>query len=123
MCIIDTETGIIRICRGDDICIPLFIDCGNDDYSSRYTLGDNDTIFFALMQPNQRFECAILLKTFTKDSQKTEDGDILIKIDSKDTENLFGGKYYYMIKLQTHDEGGNKTICTLVPNREFYIEG
>ena len=64
-----------------------------------------------------------MLKTFTKDSQKTEDGDILIKIDSKDTENLFGGKYYYMIKLQSYDENDNQIITTLVPNREFYIEG
>ena len=38
MCIIDTETGIIRICRGDDVCLPFFIDCGNDQYSSRYII-------------------------------------------------------------------------------------
>lgn len=123
MCIIDTETGIIRICRGDDVCLPLFIDCGNDQYSSRYIIQDNDTIFFALMQPNQRFECATLLKTFTKDSPQTEDGDLIIKINSEDTENLFGGRYYYMIKMQSYDENGNQFITTLVPNREFYIEG
>jgi len=64
-----------------------------------------------------------LLKTFTKDSPQTEDGDLIIKINSEDTENLFGGRYYYMIKMQSYDENGNQFITTLVPNREFYIEG
>lgn len=123
MCIIDTETGIIRMCRGDDMNLPLFIDCGGDDYSSRYVVQDGDTVFFALMQPNQRFECATLIKTFDSTSPKTEDGDIIINITSEDTENLFGGRYYYMIKMQSQDGNGNQFVTTLVPNREFYIEG
>ena len=75
------------------------------------------------MEPNHTFECGVVRKEFDSQSEKSENGDLLIKLSSEDTENLFGYKYYYMIKMRSFDEQGNQVITTLVPCREFYIEG
>jgi hypothetical protein len=60
------STKIIEIVRGDSFEYPLFINMGTEMYPERYLLKDEDIVYFAVMEPNQRFENAILKKTFKK---------------------------------------------------------
>jgi len=48
----------------------------------------------------------------------TEDGDLLIKIRPEDTEYLFPGTYYYMVKLLREEE---QEVRTIVPATLFVI--
>ena len=85
--------------RGDTLIIPEL-----------YTLLEGDEIYFALLEPNQCWEEAILKKKYT-----TPDFDI--KLDPKDTMCLIPGLYYYQIKLR-NKEGEVYTLC---PRSKLYI--
>ena len=83
---------------------------------------NTDVVYFALMEPNQTFEQAILKKVFTTESPKTEDGNIIIHLKSTDTQNLLPGIYSYTIKLTTVNIETDETIVTtLVPQRKFCL--
>ena len=75
------------------------------------------------MEPNQPFELAIVKKEYNSESSKTEEGDLIISIDEKDTEFLSPGLYYYSLKMKTIDENDNTkyTVNTIVPNTKLYI--
>ena len=81
--------GIVRLSRGDTANITLFINQGTKIEPIRYHLKDNDILYFAICEPNQLFEDAIVKKVFTTDdSTFTDDGDLVIKINTIDTEYL-----------------------------------
>ena len=114
-----SPTKIIEITRGDSFLYPLFINIGTEMYPERYLLKDDDVVYFAVMEPNQRFEDAILKKVYTAADEETADGDVLIKLDSMDTQYLLPGKYYYTIKVKFSDS--KLPIQTIIDNREFWI--
>ena len=120
-----SNEGIISVNRGDSFETPLFINQGTEIAPIRYELTENDELYFAVMEPNQRFESAIIRKVYTVDSDKTEEGDILIKFSPTDTEYLLPGKYYYTVKLRTHtgegEEENDYTVQTIIPQKEFYV--
>jgi len=112
-----SDNNIITLSRGDSFTVPLFINRGTVLEEVRYNLKTGDKVFFALLEPNQKFEDAILKKVYTKDSEQTSEGDILISVSSTDTENLVEGLYYYTIKLKRK----NGDVHTVVPQRQFNI--
>ena len=117
-----SNNGIIQLTRGDSLKLPLFINANTDSDPIRYTLKSSDTIYFALLEPNQRFEDAILKKVFTYNSPKTEFNDIWITLKPSDTEELLPGKYYYTLKLKSIDNDSNEEfIRTIIPEKEFWI--
>ena len=118
-----SKEGNIQLIRGDTLSLVLFINQGNELVPSRYILGDNDEVYFALMEPNQLFENAILKKVFTKEtSEFTEDGDLIITLDPSDTENLLEGQYIYTIKLRTTNLDTNREeVRTVVTEHQFSI--
>lgn len=118
-----SKEGNIQLIRGDTLSLALFINQGNELVPSRYLLGDNDTVYFALMEQNQLFENAILKKVFTKEtSEFTEDGDLIITLDPSDTESLLEGQYIYTIKLRTTNLDTNREeVRTVVPEHQFSI--
>ncbi len=118
-----SKEGNIQLVRGDTLSLALFINQGNELVPSRYLLGDNDTVYFALMEQNQLFENAILKKVFTKEtSEFTEDGDLIITLDPSDTENLLEGQYIYTIKLRTTNLDTNREeVKTVVTEHQFSI--
>ena len=79
-------------------------------------IGENDIIFFGLMDPHQHFEHAIIKKEFTKEAFN-EDGEFILILDSEDTLDLVPGTYYYSIKWLS-SEG---KITTLIPKTKFII--
>lgn len=114
-----SSTKIIEITRGDSFQYPLFINIGTEMYPERYLLKDGDAVYFAVMEPNQRFEDAILKKVYTYEDEKDEQGDLIIKFDSMDTQYLHPGKYYYTIKVKFSDF--ELPVQTIIDNREFWI--
>lgn len=112
-------TKIIEIVRGDSFEYPLFINMGTEICPERYLLKDEDIVYFAVMEPNQRFENAILKKTFTALDDETPEGDLLIRLNSSDTEYLLPGKYYYTIKIKLSDS--TLPIQTIIGNKEFWV--
>ena len=115
--------GIITMNRGDTFSMPLVINTGTKFAPNYYTITSKDTIYFAIEEYNQPFEHAIVRKVFTTEDLK--DGDVLIKLTSKDTQFLLPGEYYYEIKLRHVENEGEENeeeyIDTIVPKRKFVI--
>lgn len=116
-----SELGIIKMNRGDSFSSVLTINCGSDICPQRYTLKSNDTLYFAVMECNQRFEDAIIKKVYTKNDETTEDGDTIITLSPSDTEFLLPDKYFYTIKLKTDLGEGKYDVQTIIPEKEFFI--
>ena len=114
-----SSTKIIEITRGDSFMYPLFINVGTEMCPDRYLLKDGDTVYFAVMEPNQKFEDAILKKVYTATDEETPDGDLIIKLNSEDTQHLHSGKYYYTVKVRFSDS--ELPVQTIIENREFWI--
>lgn len=88
----------------------------------------NEVIYFALLYPNQAFEDAILIKGYTTEDQDATNGDILVKLSSKETRNLAPGTYYYTVKYQrggtletVGDLDDPDEVKTLVDRAKFII--
>ena len=94
-----TNKNIINIIRGDTFERPLFLNKGTELNPLRYELKTGDELYFAVQEPNQPFECAIVKKVYTKDDLNIN-GDIVLKLESKDTERLNPGNYFYTVKLK-----------------------
>ncbi len=121
--------NIIKINRGDSyefrVCIP-----DSKDSTKNFILTDEDVVYFALLFPHQRFEEAILIKGYDHTDQIVENGintgEILVKIEPKDTKRLIPGIYYYTVKLQrggTFDGDGEdaEEIRTIIERTKFII--
>lgn len=96
--------------RGDTYTIEATIYCGNNLTKQLYTLMDGDELYFAILEPNQCWENAIIKKKYTT-------ADFKISLDPKDTMCLIPGLYYYQIKLR--NKGGE--VCTLCNRSNLYI--
>jgi hypothetical protein len=99
-----------------------------------YELKPDDVLYFALLNPHDRFEDAIILRGYTYDDAKiinTAKGPIhvfKIILEREDTINLEPGVYYYTIKLQKgvkqaqfglNEEAANLT--TVIGRTKFII--
>lgn len=121
-----SNEGNITLNRGDSFQTPIFINKGTEINPNRYELTEYDTLYFAVMEPNQRFEDALIKKVYDKDSEKSEKGDILIKFDPIDTEYVLPGEYRYTVKLRTVTpteipELDIEEVQTVVPEKIFFI--
>lgn len=117
------NNNIITLCRADTVEFSLFINAGTEIEPTRYELTEYDTVYFAIMKPNQPFELAVVKKEYNYESPKTEEGDLIISLDEKDTEFLSPGLYYYSIKMKTVDKNNPEKydVTTIVPNTKFQI--
>lgn len=121
-----TKNRVLTFKRGDTCSFPLFINAGTQLNPFRFDLRDYPTayILFAVMEPNQDFDKAILKKTYTYKDVNTN-GDVVIKFTPKDTAFLAPGKYYYEIKLYVPaaDKKSEAVVHTVTPRRELFIDG
>jgi hypothetical protein len=123
--------NIIKINRGDSyeftIRIPEKV-----DNNKNYLLTSSDALYFALLYPHQKFEDAIFIKGYDHtdsiriDGENT--GEILIKIEPKDTKFLEPGIYYYTVKLQRggslitiNDNDEPEEVRTIIERTKFII--
>jgi hypothetical protein len=123
--------NIIKINRGDSYEFKVNVQ-DKEDCTKNYILTGNDAIYFALLYPHQRFEDAILIKGYDHTDQIIDSGvntgEILIKIEPKDTKRLSPGIYYYTVKLQ---QGGTlgviddcddaEEVRTIIERTKFII--
>lgn len=118
-----SDNGIVTVTGGDDFILPVFINANNLWQPLKYELCPFTYLFFAIMEPNQPFDCGIVRKKFVPED--FPDGKILIPVSHSDTENLLPGTYTYEIKIMviSTDELGNKKeyISTIVPKRKLFI--
>jgi hypothetical protein len=115
------SNGTVVISRGDSADIPLFINQGTKVCPIRYVLSNNDRLYLGIMEPNQKFEDALIRKVYTR-SNLNDFGDVVVKIYPEDTVNLIPGKYFYEAKLSYVDNSGENIINTIITKTEFYIE-
>ena len=118
---IDSNSTIIRINRGDSFEKPLFINNGDCLNPIRHIVEADEKVYFGVREPNKYWEQSILKQIYTSESDKTEDGDIIIKINPNETEYLIPGMYYYEIKLVKYENDEVKQVRTVVPLTLFYI--
>lgn len=117
----------ITMTRGDTYKIPLYIFTSNSELKHyAFFPNVNDKIFFAIMEPNQKFEDAIIKKVYYYQDVDKETGKIDIKMESTDTQYLTPGTYYYSVKLlrkspweKTDDTQG--TVETVVDKTKFVL--
>lgn len=110
---------IVSITRGDSAEAPLVINKGTKACPMRYVLDEDDTIYFAIEEPNKPFEFAIVKKVLTKDNLN-DHGDVVVKFNPEDTMCLIPGKYFYEAKLRTLKDN-KEEVNTIIPKTEFYI--
>ena len=106
-----SRNGIITISRGDNFTLNVFVNIGTNLMPIQYMLRGEDKLYFALMEPNQPFEHALVRKVFTSEDLD-EDNNVDMNFSCEDTEFLLPGNYYYMIKLYRAEEDLVDTIIT-----------
>ena len=114
--------GIITVNRGDSFRLPLMLNYGTNLEPLKYQMSRESFVYFAVMEPNQPFENALIRKKFTHEDVD-EDGNIVIKFRPQDTQCVLPGKYYYQIKLQrfNSDDPEDYEVDTVVDKTLFYI--
>ena len=116
--------GIITVNRGDSFKFPLTINFGSNLQPDTYGLKEHDKVYFAVMEPNQPFETALIKKKYRiYDMERDEDNQLLIKFTPQDTQCVLPGKYYYQVKVQSvnPDDVTDYTVDTVIDKTLFYI--
>lgn len=120
---IEPENKIITLTRGDTLVFPIKINVNTKLCPKYRSLQPGETIYFAVMEPGQAFENAVLKKVLTSDGDIDTDGNSLVRINPEDTEKLLVGKYYYTAKLRSVDGFGYEIVKTLIPSTLFFLTG
>jgi len=124
-----SNNQIVTMNRGDTANMYIYINIGTEMAPVWYPLQQFDKVIFALMEPNQDFEDAILKRVYTKDDMiyDPEKGYtipyVILHLASGDTENLLAGVYYYSIKLLRYagEEEEEYVVDTMVPRKKFIL--
>lgn len=114
-----SNNGTITITKGDTFDLELLINCGTILEPKRYKLNQSDKIYFALEEPNQEYEQAIIKKELSINNLNSLD-NIVIHFTDAETANLISGTYYYEVKLHLHTDKGIE-INTIVPKTKFIV--
>lgn len=112
-----SKNGLITLNRGDVFSLNVLVNAGTVIEPAIYKMQEGDKLYFALMEPHQPFEFALIRKVFTKDDQD-EEGNVLMNFKSEDTEYLIPGRYYYMVKLFRTD---GELVDTIISKTLFTI--
>lgn len=114
--------GIITVNRGDSFTLPMQLNYGTNLEPMTYTVTGKSIVYFAVMEPNQPFECALIRKKYTAEDVD-QNGNIIIKFRPQDTQCVLPGKYYYQVKLQrfNSDDPEDYEVDTVVDKTLFYI--
>lgn len=116
--------NIVKMVSGDNFTANLYLNSGTLLTPVRYTLTENDKLYFGIMEPNYEFADSIVKKVFTDLSPVTTAGDIIISLDPGDTSLLLPGTYYYVIKAVTStvvDTVVTEEINTVIKKTLFTI--
>ena len=81
------NNGIITITRGDTFTTSIFINLGTELDPKQGVLQEGDLVCFALCEPNQPFEHAILKKVMTN-KDLDENNNVILEFKHNDTQFL-----------------------------------
>ena len=114
--------GIITVNRGDSFTAVMSLNAGNELNPIEYEMTPDSFVYFAVMEPNQPFEDAILKKKLDIDDMN-DTGDIVIHFKPQDTQCLLPGRYYYQVKLQVcdPDDYSKYEVHTIIDKTQFFI--
>lgn len=114
--------GIITVNRGDSFSLPMVLNYGTTLEPMHYKMSQKSIVYFAVMEPNQPFETALIKKKYTIDDVD-ENGNIVIKFKPQDTQCVLPGKYYYQVKLQrfNSDDPEDYEVDTVVDKTQFFV--
>lgn len=98
--------------RGDSLSLFFDLRDGDSITFDPYPIGPDDEFYFAILEPNQIWENAIVKKKIQSKDLK----QLQVNIEPKDTMCLIPGLYYYQIKLRN-----NKDVYTLMNRTPFWI--
>lgn len=114
--------GVITVNRGDSFSLPMMLNYGTTLEPLKYQLSHKSIVYFAVMEPNQPFETALIRKKYTSDDVD-KDGNVVIRFRPQDTQCILPGKYYYQVKLQrfNSDNPEDYEVDTVVDKTLFYI--
>ena len=104
-----------RIFRGDSKTLTYTIYSEDNFCKNLYELVEGDELYFALLEPNQCWEEAILKKELTVTPGSS---NIEVQFKPNDTMCLMPGLYYYQIKLRL----SNGEVHTLNPRTSLWIQ-
>lgn len=116
--------GIITVNRGDSFTIPLVLNAGTAIEPVQYDASQTSYLYFAVMEPNQPFETALIKKKYhIPTMERGNEGQLLIKFRPQDTQCVLPGKYYYQVKVQTvnPDDVTDYTVDTVIDKTLFFI--
>lgn len=112
---IDQTSGIVTMNRGDNVSFTIHINQGESIDPFQYKLKSQDNLYFAIEEPNQPFEQAIVKKVINTDNNLVDiDGNITFNLESKDTQCLMPGLYYYEIKAKLFKENEFRNNVILI---------
>ena len=111
------KNNVITMNRGDSLVKPISIYVGKFPSHEKLTIDSDDIIYFAVMEPNQHFECAVVKQEYSIEDFD-DNGDLVLNLDPFQTIGLKSGKYYYEIKLL---KASDSSIHTLIPKTAFNI--
>ena len=136
-----SQNGIISMSKGDSWKTSIFINIGTALEPAPYNLDEGDHVYFGVMEPNQPFKDALVCKKLGAADRTPKDGDdgdadgdgfrdgyVDLYFDSKDTEHLIPGVYYYEVKLLRPatdpgalEHGITESVDTIIPRTKFII--
>lgn len=121
-----SRNGIITINRGDSFSLDVFINVGSILEPIQYVLKPGDSVYFALCEPNQPFEHALIRREFTN-ADLDEDDKVIMNFSPEQTEFLLPGTYYYTVKLRRLEKLGESgeeneySVDTIISKTKFVI--
>lgn len=112
---IDQTSGIVTMNRGDSVPFTIHINQGDSIDPFQYKLKSQDNLYFAIEEPNQPFEEAIVKKVINTNNNLVDiEGNITFNLESKDTQCLMPGLYYYEIKAKLFKENEFRNNAILI---------
>ena len=119
-----SKNNIITMNRADTFKFPFTITIGNAVNYFIYDMVEGDKLYLAVLEPNQKWENALIKKVYTWKDYDIENQDVMIRFVPEDTEYVKPGTYYYQIKLFRPKENVDDrydAIDTLIPRTKFII--
>ena len=119
-----SKNKIITMNRADTFKFPFYIAIGSAVNYVLYDMVPGDKLYFAVLEPHQKWEDALIKKTYTYEDYDEENHREMIRFDPEDTEYVKHEKYYYQVKLYRPSENvldGYEAIDTLIPRTKFII--
>lgn len=110
---------IISMNRGDSVeaALPIML-CGNASPIEGPIL-ETDEFFVGITEPHQPFEHAIVKKKSL--GSDVVDGNLVLRLEPRDTELLLPGLYYYEVKMRRVSDGETEEVLTVIPKKRIFI--